>query len=449
MTEPRHAEASLLPPNASPIMTTLSLVSAEHRDRIPWDDLPAAFDPARCPERLLPWLATVFSVDVWDPEWPVQKRREVIATEIQRQRLKGTLAGIRAYLDLLDVNVPRAVTPPAKFFLSAYTPEDHQAWLRTLPEIRVYHGDIPISGEIRGALSDEPENLPDDTIGASRSCFFLADEDDLEVEKESGALFAFPIDPEAPTMRSILRAELIENGVTTILDMEAANETGARGDVQASVERLYFPGRRGRGLYLSILGSDDPPPGVVDHACLIDGQARRYAAYIRRSGDYAEANESPIVRGREVVDDDPVRVAYGETRVRAAGFLDRVNRMFLSYEGDQKFEFYESWRLVDRSRPATKGPLLSYLDRDRFSIGAYTAELTIDAQEPLRPGKLFLNASPLDRSHLHQSDYALIGKITSVARVAKAVRDVVLLNWDYGIPTSIDRVYSLDELTMR
>lgn len=449
MTDPRHTGASLLPPNASPIMTSLSLVSAEHRDRIPWDDLPAAFDPARCPERLLPWLATVFSVDVWDAAWPERKRREVIAGAIALHRLKGTLAGIRGHLDLIDVKVPRAVTPPAKFFLSAYTVEDHRAWLATLPEIRVYHGNLPVSGEIRGALADEPLDLPEDTVGEGRAYLCLSDIADVEVEKESGALLSLPEDPQAPTMRSILRAELREDGIVTALDMEAANEIGARADVQASVERLYFPGRRGRGLYLSLLGATDPPPGVTDHSALIDGQARRFAAYIRRSGAYAEANQSPVVRGREVVDDDPVRVAYGETRVRAAAFLDRPNAMFLSYEGDQKFEFYESWRLVDRTRPATRGPALSYLDRDRFSIGPYTAELTIDAPEPPRPGKMFLNRSPLDRAHLHQSDYAIIDRVASVARVAKSVRDVVLLNWDYDIPTSIDRVFGLDELTMR
>lgn len=446
---PRHAGLSLLPPSATALERVASLVDAERRDAIPWHVIAEFFDPFACPADLLSWLATVFSVDLWFEDWPERKKREVIARAIPLHRLKGTLGGIEAYLDLIDVKVPRAITPPAKFFLSAYTPADHQRWLATLPEIRVYHGNLPVSGEIRGALADTPEDLPEDTTGQSRACFFLADIADVEVEKESGALFSFPADPAAPTVRSILRAELIEDGVVTALDMEAANEIGARADVQASVERLYFPGVRGRGLYLSALGSTDPPPGVLDHACTTDGQARRYAAYIRRSGAYAEANQSPVVRGREVVDDDPVRVTFGETRVRAPSFLDRPGRFFLSYAEDQKFEFYESWRLVDKSRAATRGPALSYLDRDRFSIPPYTAELTIDAPQPARPGKFFLNYSGLDKAYLHQSDYAIIDQVVAVGRVAKSVRDAVWLNWDYGIPTSLDRVFGLDELTMR
>lgn len=46
--------------------------------------------PQTCPESHLPWLAWALSVDFWDDDWPLQRKRDVIAGSIAWHRKKGT-----------------------------------------------------------------------------------------------------------------------------------------------------------------------------------------------------------------------------------------------------------------------------------------------------------------------------------------------------------------------
>lgn len=56
------------------------------------------WDPWRCPEALLPWLAWAFNVDEWDANWPEQAKRQTIADSVTVHRRKGTLSSIRRVL---------------------------------------------------------------------------------------------------------------------------------------------------------------------------------------------------------------------------------------------------------------------------------------------------------------------------------------------------------------
>jgi phage tail P2-like protein len=58
------------------------------------------WNPATCPVTLLPWLAWALSVDTWSPDWPGPVKRARIARAIEIQRKKGTLAGIRAVVEI-------------------------------------------------------------------------------------------------------------------------------------------------------------------------------------------------------------------------------------------------------------------------------------------------------------------------------------------------------------
>lgn len=86
---------SLLPYNA----TAAELALEETGRRV--IDLPvlAGFlDPETCPEALLPWLAWSLSVDEWDDQWPVDRKRAVTAASIDVHRHKGTVWAIRRAL---------------------------------------------------------------------------------------------------------------------------------------------------------------------------------------------------------------------------------------------------------------------------------------------------------------------------------------------------------------
>lgn len=56
------------------------------------------WDPDQCPPAVLPYLAWALSVDEWDEEWPIEKKRAVVRESREIHRRKGTVAAIRRAL---------------------------------------------------------------------------------------------------------------------------------------------------------------------------------------------------------------------------------------------------------------------------------------------------------------------------------------------------------------
>lgn len=107
---------SLLPPNATQFERDLERVQCRAFDvPTPHRDL---FDPWKCPEQFLPFLAWAESVDVWNDRWPSQTKRAVIANSRQLHEIKGTDGAIEQALAALGVRVEMKMwheeTPPAK-----------------------------------------------------------------------------------------------------------------------------------------------------------------------------------------------------------------------------------------------------------------------------------------------------------------------------------------------
>ncbi len=85
---------TLLPPNATRLERGIEAAAARiSAVPVPLRDL---WNPATCPEALLPYLAWALSVDAWNADWPVAVRRAQVAQAIEIQRRKGTVAAIRA-----------------------------------------------------------------------------------------------------------------------------------------------------------------------------------------------------------------------------------------------------------------------------------------------------------------------------------------------------------------
>lgn len=62
------------------------------------------WNPATCPDVLLPWLAQGVSVDVWSDAWDEETKRAVIAASPMVHRLKGTLGAVRRALAAFDLD---------------------------------------------------------------------------------------------------------------------------------------------------------------------------------------------------------------------------------------------------------------------------------------------------------------------------------------------------------
>lgn len=59
------------------------------------------WNPETAPDEVLPFLAWALSVDEWDPLWPEDRQREIIARSIELHRIKGTLAAVDLVLELM------------------------------------------------------------------------------------------------------------------------------------------------------------------------------------------------------------------------------------------------------------------------------------------------------------------------------------------------------------
>ncbi|ASL75474.1 phage tail protein I [Ralstonia pseudosolanacearum] len=89
----------MLPPNATPLERRAAQAGARiERVPVPLRDL---WNPATCPAELLPFLAWSFSVDRWNPSWPLATKRAVTAAAYFVHRKKGTIGALRRAVEPL------------------------------------------------------------------------------------------------------------------------------------------------------------------------------------------------------------------------------------------------------------------------------------------------------------------------------------------------------------
>ncbi len=84
---------SLLPPNASPLERALEKTTYSTY-QLPLN-ISDAWDPDKCPEHMLPFLAWSYSVDTWNDAWPEQVKREQIKMSLDIHKRKGTVYAVK------------------------------------------------------------------------------------------------------------------------------------------------------------------------------------------------------------------------------------------------------------------------------------------------------------------------------------------------------------------
>ncbi len=110
------------------------------------DDLPVPYaqilNPYLSPVRFLPWLAVHHSVDLWFDDWPEARKREMIAqcagvstvypADPPLGEMKGTLKGLKRYLEFVDATIIDRKAHPERFVFGrspiTRTPIAHEAF---------------------------------------------------------------------------------------------------------------------------------------------------------------------------------------------------------------------------------------------------------------------------------------------------------------------------------
>lgn len=91
------ADETLLPSASTALERTVDRMAAERISALP-AVVASLWNAETCPENVLPWLAMAMSVDEWNEEWGVDKKRAVIAESRLIHQQKGTPAAIRRAL---------------------------------------------------------------------------------------------------------------------------------------------------------------------------------------------------------------------------------------------------------------------------------------------------------------------------------------------------------------
>ena len=240
---------TILPGNSTPWERAVERTSAERWEMIDIDALRRAQNPQECPPHLLAWLAHNRGVDLWYDDWPDEWKRRAIERMPRLQRLKGTIAGIRGYLDLLDIKVTYYVQPPADGYLGGFVSEDERAaWLAKLPQIRVYpYRDSAAVLEGEGFVDDDMLCADDDEHGT-----YFGEDGDLAGERvfiwHNGVETPLQILSRAVTYKAGRRVETVQVARPSAADTDAFEDD--------AIEDTCFEDETGDGIITMELTED-------------------------------------------------------------------------------------------------------------------------------------------------------------------------------------------------
>lgn len=131
---------SILPAvNSTPWEKAVERASGERWDALDIDIIRRSRDPWTCPEHLLNFLAYDLSIDLWDKTWQTEIKRAVIADWYRLHARKGTQWGISRHVEIIGGRVVKVVAPPQKAFPGTpLSPDERQAFLDLMPQVRIY-----------------------------------------------------------------------------------------------------------------------------------------------------------------------------------------------------------------------------------------------------------------------------------------------------------------------
>lgn len=381
MTLPTLAELSdrsLLPGYSGTfekVVSAAQILAADERAGLV-ETIRTLWDPRECPAAQLPLLAWAWSVDIWNDLWPLDRKRAVVAEARAFHERKTTVAGFRMALSYVDAELVRANLPRDAFFAGkALTPAEHDAWLATLPEIRIYQktprtrpGFKGFYCGRRGARSIE------DVIFDSR------------------------------------RAILIRDGVTSELAFSGLLRA-SNGAILSEPERLVIPDAPKRVFRVG---------GFVGWP-VTDGKlagSRVITLSFTKGGDAFLPNAiSPSLTPAQVA---PKRVA--EARPAGMGlFANRPRWRRSVRHNDADYAFYLSLRLADGSSP-TLSRMRNIVGKTRLRRAAFTAGLLVHA-----PRSRLISFLP--RGHVaRRGPAALIAALNHAIAVSQSARDVMFMD---------------------
>lgn len=372
-----------LPANATPFEQALS----ETTGRVSFVpiDIDKLWNPSLCPERFLPWLAWALSVDFWNDGWPVERKRQVCREAFEVHRLKGTLAGVRRYIDYADGELISAITPPQEAYLGEVDEDLVDLWRESLPQI---HIKPYVNRGIDNGFHLDADFLDDGYL----------DEFDL------GAYVG-------------RRAYYVHEGIETEIEwLEGAGPFAPDG-----IERLSLK-------TISPWGTAFCDDAFCDDDDYLGGEAGEYADLI---GIERAGLSNVLIAGYEATTAHPKIVPI----IYEAGALELfVDDGFLDdghvFGEEIQPAFYEKYYLyIEGKFPKAPPDSLAYLDVSRLGMPAFTAELKTkipDSDES--KNAIFLDDGFVCLDYVTDNDLSDLWRVCDAVNSSKSLRDKALID---------------------
>jgi len=372
---------TLLPHNATPWELAAEATGAARFDPLLPDavqDLMSIQEQATpgaalAPAALLPWLAWHLGMEIWNSDWSEERKRWVVANSIHWHKQKGTLAGISAYLNLVDCDLVGSVVPPARTYASpSLTQEQRLAYLSGFPQLRV----LPYVA----AAYQKYAAFTTSAYGFTKA--FCG--------------WTFPHDM-LPQDRYTRTAMLWDNGAY----------------VDSLTLRTVFPGDIGSisdQIYDEIVVPVTPTPRQVYCGACYAGAAFLGAGFaaetiirvgVTTSWVFAEPRVSmqTITAGVGLVDVTPTDVAEVHQAIPRQAFAGAAFAGFSCIPASVAWQhIYQLWYLFDPTRVPQGRLATAFAGWCRFGMPAYTAELQVDIRRTTGVGEMWRFAGGFLRS---------------------------------------------------
>jgi phage tail P2-like protein len=372
---------------------------------IPIKDL---WNAERCPESFLPYLAWALSVDLWDTNWPIEKKRAVTKAAITDQKIKGTEALIRRYVQYMDGEIVQLLTRPQGLYVDGATPEMVADYLAQMPQLRVYLASL-VGERDQGLYYDE------DFLDAG---FYIPD--------RSSALYG--------RISTMLR-----DGVETPLQTYTV-KTSTTTKVATDFEQVIIPGEAYAGLFC-----DD---GYLDVDFLDGSKEPKIVSYYQNTEYEDHQTEFPITYVRPGL--KPQNPRYDRvSKDGNAGLGFMLDEDFCDDErfyvpDNAEFLVFDRLYLFDSEVLPPDGISDGFLDDARLDMPAFTAEMLIEVFRTAYLTEMFLDADYVDEQFVVNDNLDKQSAIMDAIASAKSLRDRILVAFDTRKTITFGDIIQLD-----
>jgi tail protein P2 I len=376
------------------------------------------WDPWATFNRNLPYLAWAYDANMWEDGWSENTRRAWTDYQHEFKRIRGTIGAIRDILEFAGRDfvgpggyvLKQYMTPPQMIFASpGLSVEEHNAWIRLMPEIRIYLG-------IEGGTAGGDMFLDDGFIRQD----YIAYDNGWELYGRKAILRQFG-KPDIP-LRIVQRSKITESHETV------------------DWEEIHTGGFSSAGIFLdedfvdesNYLDSDDVKPDLY--------KVRLDRAFDRVSTQLHLSSVRPT--------QEPISVTYERTSdIGHAGpfmFLDDgILGVHHLARDDAALMLADRIYLLDENIATPMSVGTSFIDVDRLGFPRHTMELLIDLQTYEEGTETWVDVdSTLDHTFLASTNLEHIDRACRAVVAAKSLRDKALCQFDPWRP-----IESSDEVT--